>query len=406
MDPLAHTHFSIEGDIEFKAIMYMPGMAPFDQQDWMRKSRSIKLYVRRVFISDQFDEDLMPRYLNFIKGVVDSNDLPLNVSREILQESRVVRVMRKRLLRKTLDMIKEVAEREDKKDYNTFWEAFGRNLKLGIIEDSANREELAQLVQFASSSSGDDMTSLKAYVSRMKPEQKGIYYLAADSKASAVKAPFVEGLVSRGLEVLYLTDPIDEVAITNLGTFDGKTLVDVTKEDLDLGDDEDKSATEEAQREFAGLSAWLKETLDGKVENVVVSRRATNSPCMLVTSKFGWSANMEKIMRAQTMGDARAMEYMKGKKIMEINPTNPIIRDLKAQVDARTAGPAAEASAMLLFETALLTSGFTVESPTEYAGRIFDMMASKLSGSGAPAVGAASSSDAVTPEVLSGDAWK
>ena len=235
MDPLAHTHFSIEGDIEFKAIMFMPGMAPFDQQDWMRKSRSIKLYVRRVFISDQFDEDLMPRYLNFIQGIVDSNDLPLNVSREILQESRVVRVMRKRLLRKSLDMIKEVAEREDKKDYNTFWEAFGRNLKLGIIEDSANREELAQLVQFASSSSGDDMTTLKSYVSRMKPEQKGIYYLAADSKAAAVRAPFVEGLVARGLEVLYLTDPIDEVAITNLGTFDGKTLIDVTKEDLDLG---------------------------------------------------------------------------------------------------------------------------------------------------------------------------
>ncbi len=235
MDPLAHLHFSIEGDIEFKAILFMPGMAPFDQQDWMRKSRSIKLYVRRVFISDQFDEDLMPRYLNFIKGVVDSNDLPLNVSREILQESRVVRVMRKRLLRKSLDMIKEVADREDRKDFDTFWEAFGRNLKLGIIEDSANREELAQLVQFSSSGSGDGMTTLKAYVERMKPEQKGIYYLAADSKASAAKAPFVEGLVARGLEVLYLTDPIDEVAITNLGTFMEKTLIDVTKEDLDLG---------------------------------------------------------------------------------------------------------------------------------------------------------------------------
>ena len=407
LDPLAHTHFSIEGDIEFKAIMYIPGMAPFDQQDWMRKSRSIKLYVRRVFISDQFDEDLMPRYLNFIKGVVDSNDLPLNVSREILQESRVVRVMRKRLLRKSLDMIKEVADREDKKDYNTFWEAFGRNLKLGIIEDSANREELAQLVQFASSASGDDMTTLKAYVERMKPDQKGIYYLAADSKAAAARAPFVEGLVARGLEVLYLTDPIDEVAITNLGTYGGKTLIDVTKEDLDLGGEEDKAKLEEATKEFSGLIAWLKETLSGKVENVVVSRRATDSPCMLVTSKFGWSANMEKIMRAQTMGDARAMEYMKGKKIMEINPNNAIIRSLKAQVDARAAGPAAEASALLLFETALLTSGFAVENPTDFAGRIFEMMATKLgdTAGGAPSGGAKPSSDAVTPEVVSGDAW-
>jgi heat shock protein beta len=410
MDPLAHTHFSIEGDIEFKAILFMPGMAPFDQQDWMRKSRSIKLYVRRVFISDQFDEDLMPRYLNFIKGVVDSNDLPLNVSREILQESRVVRVMRKRLLRKALDMIKEVSERPEKKDYDAFWEAFGRNLKLGIIEDSANREELAQLVQFASSSSGDGMTSLKAYVDRMKPEQKGIFYLAADSKASAVKAPFLAGLQARGLEVLYLTDPIDEVAITNLGTFAGKPLVDVTKEDLDMGEDEaDKSKTEEAAREFAGLTAWLKETLNGKVESVVVSSRATGaaaSPCLLVTSKFGWSANMEKIMRSQTMGDARAMEYMKGKKIMEINPSNAIIRDLKRQVDTRSAGAAAEASALLLFETAMLTSGFSVESPTDFAERIFAMMASKV---GAPADGAAAAaapaSDAVTPEILGADPW-
>jgi len=402
MDPLAQTHFSIEGDIEFRAIMYLPGMAPFDQQDWMRKSRSIKLYVRRVFISDQFDEDLMPRYLNFMKGVVDSNDLPLNVSREILQESRVVRVMRKRLLRKSLDLIKEVADREDKKDYNTFWEAFGRNLKLGIIEDSANREELAKLVQFSSSASGDAMTTLQAYVGRMKPEQKGIYYLAADSKAAAAKAPFVEGLVSRGLEVLYLTDSIDEVAITNLGTFEGKTLVDVTKEDLDLGE-EDKTATEQAAKEFQGLTEWMKEALDGKVESVVVSRRVTASPCLLVTSKFGWSANMEKIMRAQTMGDARAMDYMKGKKIMEINPGNPIIRELKAQVDARTAGAQAAATAILLYETSLLTSGFTVESPSEFAARVFSMMESK-SGAG----GSSSSSSAVTPEVLpaSGDgAW-
>jgi len=403
MDPLAHTHFSIEGDIEFKAIMFLPGMAPFDQQDWLRKSRAIKLYVRRVFISDQFDDDLMPRYLNFIKGVVDSNDLPLNVSREILQESRVVRVMRKRLLRKTLDMIKELAEAEDTKKYDTFYEAFGRNLKLGIIEDAGSRDELAKLVQFASSSSGEKMTKLGGYVSRMKPDQKSIFYLAADSRAAAEKAPFLEGLAARGLEVLFLTDPIDEVAITNLATFDGKQLVDVTKEDLDLGEEASTAESEKTAAEFAGLTAWLKETLGGKVENVVVSRRVATSPCMLVTSKFGWSANMEKIMKAQTMGDGRAMEYMKGKKIMEINPSNAIIRDLKAQVDGRSAGPAAEASAMLLFETALLTSGFAVEDASSFAGRIFDMMASKVAGGGG---GAAPGSQAVTPEVENpSDPW-
>ena len=389
MDPLAQTHFSIEGDIEFRAILFIPGMAPFDQQDWMRKSRSIKLFVRRVFISDQFDEDLMPRYLNFMKGVVDSNDLPLNVSREILQESRVVRVMRKRLLRKSLDMLKELAERPDGKDYETFWEAFGRNVKLGIIEDTANREELAGLLRFASSGSGDKLTSLAKYVERMKPEQKGIFYLAADSKAAAEKAPFLEGLVSRGLEVLYLTDSIDEVAITNLATFGGHSLVDVTKEGLELGG-EDKARDEAAQKDFEGLTAWLKETLDGKVESVSVSSRVTGSPCVLVTSKFGWSANMEKIMRAQTMGDARAMDYMKGKKVMEINPAHPIILDLKRQVEARTAGPAAEASALLLYETSLLTSGFSVESPSDFAARVFAMMGSKMEGAGG----------AVTPEVV------
>ena len=411
LDPLAHSHFSIEGDIEFKAIMYVPGMAPFDQQDWMRKSKSIKLYVRRVFISDQFDEDLMPRYLNFIKGVVDSNDLPLNVSREILQESKVVRVMRKRLLRKSLDMLAEIAGRPDKKDYNTFWEAFGRNIKLGIIEDTANREELAKLLQFASSASGEGMTTLQAYVDRMKPEQKGIYYLAADSKQAAAKAPFVEGLVKRGLEVLYLTDSIDEVAITNLATYAGKTLVDVTKEDLDLGDEAEKKEAEEAAKEFAALTAWMKEALEGKVENVVVSRRVTDSPCVLVTSKFGWSANMEKIMRAQTMGDARAMEYMKGKKIMEINPNNPIIRDLKRQVDTKTAGAAATSTATLLFETSLLTSGFSVESPSEFASRVFAMMANSVKGgSGAaasssePKVQSVSPDEVVTPP-SGGDAW-
>jgi heat shock protein beta len=286
-------------------------------------------------------------------------------------------------------MLKELSERADGKDYETFWEAFGRNVKLGIIEDTANREELAGLLRFASSGSGDKLTSLAKYVERMKPEQKGIFYLAADSKAAAEKAPFLEGLVSRGLEVLYLTDSIDEVAITNLATFGGHPLVDVTKEGLELGG-EDKAVTEAAQKEFEGLAAWLKETLDGKVESVAVSSRVTGSPCVLVTSKFGWSANMEKIMRAQTMGDARAMDYMKGKKVMEINPAHPIILDLKRQVESRTAGAAAEASALLLYETSLLTSGFSVESPSDFAARVFSMMETKMDGG----------SEAVTPELM------
>jgi heat shock protein beta len=398
MDPLAQTHFAVEGDIEFRAILFVPGMAPFDQQDWMRKSRSIKLYVRRVFISDQFDEDLMPRYLNFVKGVVDSNDLPLNVSREILQESRVVRVMRKRLLRKSLDLLAEIAARPEGKDYETLWDAFGRNLKLGVIEDSSNREELAKLLRFSSSQSGDAMTSLGAYVQRMKEGQKGIFYLAAESKAAAQSAPFLEGITRRGLEVLFLTDSIDEVAITNLASFEGKPLVDVTKEELDLGD-EDKEQAEAAARDFAPLAEWMKETLEGRVESVVVSRRVEASPCVLVTSKFGWSANMEKIMRAQTMGDARAMDYMKGKKVMEINPAHPIIVDLRRQVEARAAGDAAEATALLLYETSLLTSGFSVESPADFAARVFSMMSAQVGGA-APRAPEGPQGSATNPEVV------
>lgn len=233
IDPVAHSHFSIEGDIEFRAILFVPGMAPFDQQELMKKSRSIKLYVRRVFISDQFDDDLMPRYLNFIKGVVDSNDLPLNVSREILQESKIVRVMRKRLIRKSLDMLKDLQGKEQ--EYQVFWESFGRQIKLGLIEDQGNRDELAALCRFSSSKSGDGLTTLDKYVEGMKEGQKSIFYIAADNKAAAEKAPFIEGIVKKGYEVLYLTDAIDEVAITNLGKYKDKDLVDVTKEGVDLG---------------------------------------------------------------------------------------------------------------------------------------------------------------------------
>lgn len=233
LDPVGHSHFSIEGDIEFRAILYVPGMAPFDQQEMMKKSRSIKLYVRRVFISDQFDDDLMPRYLNFIKGVVDSNDLPLNVSREILQESKIVRVMRKRLLRKSLDMLKDLQGKEV--EYKTFWESFGRQIKLGLIEDQANRDELASLCRFASSKSGEEATTLDKYIEGMKEGQKSIFYIAADNRATAEKAPFLEGIVKKGYEVLYLTDAIDEVAITNLAKYKDKDLVDVTKEGVDLG---------------------------------------------------------------------------------------------------------------------------------------------------------------------------
>ena len=375
LDPLANTHFAVEGDIEFRSILFVPGMAPFEQQDMMQKSRAIKLFVRRVFISDEFDESLLPRYLTFIRGVVDSSDLPLNVSREILQESRVVRVIRKRLVRKTFDMLKDIAAR-DNDDYDTFWDNFGRNLKLGVIEDSDNRKDLADLLRFTTSKSGNEgkLRSLEQYVTDMPETQKSIYFVAADNRAAAEASPFLEKLKQKGFEVLYLIDPIDEVAMANLATYKDTPIVDASKEALDLGDEDEseKAKREELAEEFKTLTTWMKECLGNQVEKVEVSNRLTDTPCVLVTSKFGWSANMERIMKAQAMGDNRAQDYMKGKKTMEINPSSPVIAQLRKQMDADAA--LAKDNCQLLFDTALLTSGFTVDSPAEFAARVFKLM--------------------------------
>jgi len=381
MDPLAYNHFKVEGTYEFSGIVYIPGMAPFDGQDAMAPNRNVRLYVNKVFISDKFDESFLPRYLSFVKGVVDSRDLPLNVSREILQQSRVSRVMRKQLVKRTLDTLADVAKKEGneegKDDYGTFWEAFGRNLKLGVIEDQDNRPQLSKLLRFQSSKSGDGLTSLDKYVEGMKENQKGIYYVAADSKEIAEGSPFVEELLNRDIEILYLVEPIDEVCVANLGKFGETELIDVSKEDLllDEEDDEMKKKSEELAGEFSKLCDWMKDVLGQKVEKVVVSKRAmTNSPCMLVTSKFGWSANMEKIMRAQAMGDNRALEYMSGKKILELNPSHDIVVSLKSACEKDPKDSGAKSMVDLMYETALLTSGFSVESPKEFASRVYEMI--------------------------------
>ncbi|GLI58754.1 hypothetical protein VaNZ11_000511 [Volvox africanus] len=379
LDPLAHVHFNVEGTIEFSAILYLPGMAPFEQQNMMQRSKSIKLYVKRVFISDEFDEDLMPRYLSFVKGVVDSSDLPLNVSREILQESRIVRVIRKQLVRRSIEMMEELAGKETGEDYKTFWDAFGRNIKYGVVEDTENREKLSKLLRFSSSKSEDNLTSLDEYVSRMKPTQKSIYYMAADSVQAARAAPFVEAMVAKGIEVLYLTEPIDEACVTNLAKYGDKDvqydLVDVSKEGVTLDEegDEEKAAAEAAAKELQPVVEFLKKSLGERVEKVTVSNRLLDSPCALVTSKFGWSANMERIMRSQAMGDARAMEYMRGRKIMEINPKHDIISGIKTLLQEKDEDRARDL-AELLYETSLITSGFQVDSPKDYASKVFTLM--------------------------------
>ncbi|CAA3020094.1 heat shock 90-6, mitochondrial [Olea europaea subsp. europaea] len=331
LEPLASSHFTTEGEVEFRSVLYVPSIAPTAKDDIVNpKTKNIRLYVKRVFISDDFDGELFPRYLSFIKGVVDSNDLPLNVSREILQESRIVRIMRKRLVRKAFDMILGITMSENRDDYARFWENFGKHLKLGCIEDRENHKRIAPLLRFFSSQSEEDMISFDEYVENMKPDQKDIYYIAADSVTSAKNAPFLEKLVEKDIEVLFLVDPIDEVAIQNLKSYKEKNFVDISKEDLDLGD-KNEEKEKEIKQEFGQTCEWIKKRLGDKVASVQISSRLSTSPCVLASGKFGWSANMERLMKAQTVGDTSSLEFMRSRRVFEINPDHPIIQTLNVR---------------------------------------------------------------------------
>merc|ERR1711872_578234 len=300
-DHLAVKHFSVEGQLEFRALLFMPKRAPFDLFENKKTKNKIKLYVRRVFIMDNC-EDIIPEYLNFIRGVVDSEDLPLNISREMLQQNKILKVIRKNIVKKVMDVIEEITE--DKENYKKFYENFSKNLKLGIHEDSNNRKKLSDFLRYHTSSSGDEMTSLKDYVSRMKESQKQIYYITGESREQVANSAFVERVKKRGLEVIYMTEPIDEYVVQQLKEFDGKNLVSVTKEGLELPEDEEEKKKKEADKEkYEPLCKVMKDILDKKVEKVVVSNRLVSSPCCIVTSQYGWTANMERIMKAQALRD-------------------------------------------------------------------------------------------------------
>ncbi|KAF7827923.1 heat shock protein 90-5, chloroplastic [Senna tora] len=380
LEPLAYTHFTTEGEVEFRSILYIPGMGPLNNEEVINpKTKNIRLYVKRVFISDDFDGELFPRYLSFVKGLVDSDDLPLNVSREILQESRIVRIMRKRLVRKAFDMIQDISESENKEDYKKFWENFGRFLKLGCIEDTGNHKRITPLLRFYTSKSEEELKSLDDYVENMSENQKAIYYLATDSLKSAKTAPFLEKLLQKDIEVLYLIEPIDEVAIQNLQTYKEKKFVDISKEDLELGD-EDEVSERETKQEFNLLCDWIKQQLGDKVAKVQVSKRLSSSPCVLVSGKFGWSANMERLMKAQTLGDTASLEFMRGRRILEVNPDHPIIKDLNAACKNAPDSDDAKRAVDLLYDTALISSGFSPDSPAELGNKIYEMMALALGG--------------------------
>jgi heat shock protein beta len=405
-------HFKAEGEISFKSILYIPEKASDGHYDkYYEKSNALKLYVRKVLISDEF-EDFMPRYLNFIRGVVDSEDLPLNVSRETLAQSRVLKVMGKKLTRKALEMLRKLAEeseasmddaedeeeekadgddaeaadgeeKEEKKvedKYATFWKQFGRSIKLGMVDDASNRSKLAKLLRFETNKSEDKSISLQDYVDDMAEGQKYIYYITGASVSEVKNSPFLEKLEARGFEVIYMVDTLDEYVVQNLSEFDGKKLMSATKDGLKFGDEgvRTKNKLKAQQEEFEPLTTWLKELYGKKVEKVVITNRLSKTPCIIVTGQYGWSANMERIMKAQTMTDGSKQTWMHAKKTLELNPNHPIIVGLKQKVEADAESQEAKDQANLLRDAAELQSGFQMEDSEAFAARIHRVLAGRL----------------------------
>jgi len=367
-DPLAHVHFSAEGEVTFRSILFVPKSAPHDlYQDYGKKVDNIKMYVKRVFITDDFEE-MMPKYLNFIKGVVDSDDLPLNVSRETLQQNKLLRVIKKKLVRKALDMLKKMSD----EDYKNFYREFGTNIKLGVMEDHSNRNRLAKLLRWQSSNDDSDMTSLQDYLERMKEKQEHIYFMTGTTRAECEKSPFVEKLLKKGYEVLYLVDPIDEYTVQNLPEFEGKKFQNAAKENLNLQESEKAKETMEVLgREFDLMMTWLKEkVLSAGIDKAILSSRLVGSPCALVATQYGYSGNMERIMKSQAYAKAGSNEAGNQKKILELNPFHPIVKELNKLYKEDPESDAAADLANTLYDTALLRSGFSLKDTTTFSERM------------------------------------
>merc|ERR1711871_1073341 len=401
-DPATWIHFKAEGEVEFKSILFVPGQVPFDMYDsYHNKNAQLRLYVRKVLITDEF-EDLVPRYLNFLRGVVDSDDLPLNVSRETLQQRKVLKVMGKKLVRKALEMLRKLAQKSGEDDdeddeseegdddeeeaskdpYIEFWEKFGKNIKLGIIEDSANRSKLTKLLRYKSSTSGEGYTSFEEYVENMKDWQKAIYYIAGENVEAVENSPFLEKCKAKGVEVLYMVDPIDEYAIQHVTEFDGKKLQSVTKEGLKFGDEDEAleaKRTKLYKETFKPLTDYLKELYGDAVVKVSISKRVEPTPTIIVTSQYCNSANMERIMRAQAFSEKQSMGMMMSQKTMELNPRHPIINELLQKVKDEKTDEDTENLAWLLLDNALMQSGFQPADVDAFAKRALRIIQSGLS---------------------------
>nr|AAW25122.1 SJCHGC06677 protein [Schistosoma japonicum] len=377
-DPLAKIHFSGEGDVLFSSILYIPKHPPSNIfQMHNTHSDRIKLYVRRVYISDAA-EDLLPKYLAFVFGIVDSDELPLNVSREMLQQNKLLKMIKKRLVKKVIQMIGELTESQ----FKNFWKEYSVNIKLGIIDDLPNRTKLSKFLRFWTSNSTENQSSLADYVSRMKKGQEEIYYLTAASLNEAKSSPFVERLIKKGYEVIYMVDPVDEYMLQSLTEYEKKRLRNVAKGTIELDkSDEAKSRKEELQKEFKPLLEWFKDNLKEYIDKTTLSERLSNTPCALVANEFGWSGNMERIMTAQAYQrgeDVSSTYYSTMKKVFEINPRHPVMKKLNALIKTNKDDPAISHTANLLFDVAVLRSGFSVKNPVAFAERVESVVKKSL----------------------------
>ena len=368
------SHFSVEGQLEFKGLIFIPKKAPFDLFDnGVKKPNNIKLYVRRVFITDNC-EDIVPEYLRFVKGVIDSEDLPLNISRETLQQNKIMKVIKKNIIKKTLDLISSVAD--DNEKYNKFYEQFSKNIKLGVHEDSTNRVKLASFLRYETSKSDTILTSLDEYIQRMKENQKGIYYITGESKKSIMNSPFLEKLRKKDLEVLYMVEPLDEYVTQQLKEYNNHKLVCITKENLELDLEDEKEIFENLKKDYEKVCIFMKSVLEEDVEKVILSNRLDSSPCVLVTSEFGWTANMQRIMKAQALSSGRDMGYMMSKKTLEINPYNNIIKRIKERLDNENSSDSKHLKDLvfLLYDVTLQSSGFVLDDPSKFSNRILKLI--------------------------------
>merc|ERR1712003_56327 len=419
LDPLAYTHFNAEGEIEFKSILFLPKKAPMDMMDnyWTKKSE-VKLFVRRVLVAEKFDE-LLPRYLNFVRGVVDSDDLPLNVSREQLQQNKIMKVISKKLVRKILELMKKLAkeeesgdddedeekegkeedkekeEKKDKKDeeglWTKFWKEFNKNLKMGCYEDDSNRSKLSKLLRFPTTKSEDKEISLDKYLDRMQESQESIYYMSGDSIETMKKAPSLQIFKKKDIEVLMLTDHLDEPCIQKLADYEGKKFVSIQKADVKLDEtEEEKKRFTKLKDMYKPLTDWWKEKLTDltekgamkdagvKVEKVELSKRLTESPVVVVTSQFGYSAQQERVMKTQSFQNKDQVGMMSGRKTLEINPNHPVVVDLLSKIKADKDDKPALDTAQVLFQTALIESGYEIADPSALVNRVYRLMSKEL----------------------------